>query len=132
MYYKVSRTIMVFVLRGFLVLASWAWRWGSPVRAVPGAGGQPGHYHPRVHLATSVPPPSDVESDQPGRNLFHVVLLVIGILITVGATSINLYMAIKVVPLPRSVASLRTFCVRAFIDNPDHCYTTMKQLTVLL
>lgn len=127
MYYKVSRTIMVFVLRGLLVLTSWAVAVGIPrfelCLALVGSLATtilafvlPPLFHLRVMWrATSV-----------SRNVFHIVLLVVGVVITVGATTINLYMAIKGGPPPPECDEFKKFCIRSFIDNPDHCYTTIN------
>ena len=57
-----------------------------------------------------------------GRNLFHVALLVVGILVTVLATSINLYMAIKSSGGGTTCDEFKVICNVTYHDSMDHCY----------
>ena len=64
------------------------------------------------------------------RNIFHLLLLVVGIFITVAATAINLYMAIKGGPSGPTcdlgkTHSFQGFCKRNFIDDYEHCYSVI-------
>lgn len=58
-------------------------------------------------------------------NIFHFILLVLGIVVTIGATAINLYMAIESSGGKTSCDEFRKFCTRNFIDDYEHCYAVI-------
>lgn len=122
-------TVMTFILRGLLVMVSWGVAVGIPrfelCLALVGsltttvlAFILPPLFHLRVMWkVTSVP-----------RRVFHAVLLFLGVLITVGATAINLYMAIQNKSKGPNCHNdeFQKICTRPFLDNPDHCYATIS------
>ena len=56
------------------------------------------------------------------RNVFHAVLLLVGVFVTVGATAINLYMAIKGGGSPTTCAQFHNICTVGYETNDAHCY----------
>ena len=117
---------MIFTLRALLVLVSWSVAVGIPrfelCLALVGsltttvlAFVLPPLFYLRVlWKMTKVP-----------KKIFLIILLIIGVFITVGATSINLYMAIKDSSSPIECDKFKSICTRDFLDDYEHCYTTI-------
>ena len=61
------------------------------------------------------------------RNIFHFVLLVAGVIVTVGATGINLYMAIKGGGGSTNCTQFKTICTVGYTSADDHCYKVIAQ-----
>lgn len=126
LYFKVGRTLMIFALRALLVLVSWGVAVGIPrfelCLALVGS-------LTTTILAFILPPLFHLrvlwKSTGVARRVFHMLLLLLGIVITVGATSINLYMAIKDKSSPPGCDDFKDICTRSFIDHYEHCYTTI-------
>jgi proton-coupled amino acid transporter len=117
---------MTFILRGLLVLVSWGIAVGIPrfelCLALVGS-------LTTTVLAFILPPLfhlklmwKDVDMK---LNVFHALLLALGIFITVGATSINLYMAIKDKGGSTPCKKFEGICTKGFLNEYDHCYTVV-------
>lgn len=117
---------MTFILRGLLVLVSWSVAVGIPrfelCLALVGSLAT-------TILAFILPPLFHLKLlwrvVDMKKNIFHMLLLIVGILVTVLATSINLYMAIKGGGGSTSCDTFRKSCSRNFFDSYEHCYTTI-------
>ena len=59
------------------------------------------------------------------KRIFLSGLLAVGIAVTVGATAINLYMAIKGGGEAPTCNNFKDFCNRSYIDEYEHCYYTI-------
>ena len=59
------------------------------------------------------------------KKVFLIALLLVGIAVTVLATSINLYMAIKGGGPSPTCKDFREFCAKNYLDNYEHCYDTI-------
>ena len=118
---------MIFILRGVLVLVSWSVAVGIPrfelCLALVGS-------LTTTVLAFVLPPLFHLKlmwrSVDMRLNVFHLILLVVGIVITVGATSINLYMAIHGGGGETPCEKFQGFCKRGFIDDYEHCYDVIN------
>lgn len=121
-----ARTMMTFILRGFLVLVSWSVAVGIPrfelCLALVGS-------LTTTVLAFVLPPLFHLKLMwrlvDMKKNIFHLFLLILGVMITVLATSINLYMAIKGGGSGPTCHQFQEFCSKNFIDEYEHCYATI-------
>lgn len=113
---------MIFILRALLVLISWGVAVGIPrfelCLALVGsltttvlAFILPPLFHLKVMWRVTHLP----------KKIFHICLLFAGILITILATSINLYMAIIQHSKPTKCEKYQKFCGHDFIDRYEHC-----------
>ena len=117
---------MTFTLRALLVMVSWSVAVGIPrfelCLALVGsltttilAFVLPPLFYLRVlWRQTGIP-----------KKVFLSCLLVVGIVITVGATAINLYMAIKGGGHGPTCDDFKNFCAKNYLDNYEHCYETI-------
>ena len=121
--YRVMRYLMVCCLRTLLVLVSWGVAIGIPRFELCLA--LVGSFATSV-LAFILPPLFHLSlfwrDGQLGRKLFHICLLSLGILVTILATSINLYMAIKNHSSGGGCDKIKTQCHSNFATKYDHCY----------
>lgn len=119
---------MTFVLRALLVLVSWGVAVGIPrfelCLALVGS-------LTTTVLAFILPPLFHLrlkwKYTTVVRNMFHIALLVMGILVTVLATGINLYMAIKDKGGSTTCDQFKTICNVSYSDPTDHCYEVIAQ-----
>lgn len=121
--HRVLRYLMLCCLRTFLVLISWGVAIGIPRFELCLA--LVGSFATSV-LAFILPPLFHVTlfwSYGPNwRNVFHIILLNVGILVTILATAINLYMAIKHYSPSTGCKGLLEQCHKTFNEYDSHCY----------
>ena len=122
--YKVIRYLMICSIRTLLVLVSWGVAIGIPRFELCLA--LVGSFATSI-LAFVLPPLFHLSlfwrDGRQLRRLFHGCLLMAGILVTLLATAINLYMAIKGHSSPATCESIKQQCNANFTTPDAHCFS---------
>jgi amino acid permease len=122
--YKVIRYLMICSIRTLLVLVSWGVAIGIPRFELCLA--LVGSFATSI-LAFVLPPLFHLSlfwrDGRLLRRLFHGCLLMAGALVTVLATSINLYMAIEGHSSPVTCKSIKHQCNAHFNTSDAHCFS---------
>ena len=117
---------MIFGLRIFLVLVSWSVAVGIPRFELCLA--LVGSFSTTV-LAFILPPLFHLKLlwklTSLFKKVFHIVILVLGVIVTIGATTINLYMAIEGGGGSKECKVFNETCTRPFFDKYEPCYGTI-------
>lgn len=122
--YKVIRYLMICSIRTLLVLISWGVAIGIPrfelCLALVGS-------FATSTIAFVLPPLFHLSlfwrDGHQLRRHFHSCFLFVGVLVTLLATGINLYMAIKGHSSPVTCDSIKWQCHANFTDVEDHCFS---------